>query len=235
MTDLHTHILPGMDDGAQSVEESIAMLREQARQGVNTVALTPHFYRGKERPSMFLARRAEAWQKLQDALAALPETERESLPKLILGAEVAYAPGMWEWPELADLCYENTKVLLLELPIGQWNEEMFRQIYNLMSHTGITPMLAHVERYFHNRDFGRLFELQLPMQVSAAALLHIFGRKRAAALLMEQEGILISDCHRMKFREPNMEKALRWLEKKEGRRAVKFCIANTDRPLNGGI
>ena len=235
MTDLHTHILPGMDDGAQTPEESIAMLREQARQGVDTVALTPHFYRGKERPSMFLTRRAEAWQKLQEALAQLPEEERNRLPKLILGAEVAYAPGMWEWPELQQLCYENTKVLLLELPIDQWNEEIFRQIYNLMSRTGITPMLAHVERYLHNRGFLQLFEMQLPMQVSAEALLHMFGRKQAVELLTEHGGILISDCHGPQFRVPNMGRALQWLEKKEGRQAVKKCIANTDRVLNGGV
>lgn len=231
MTDLHTHILPGMDDGAQTPEESIALLREQARQGVETVALTPHFYRGKERPSMFLERRAEAWQKLQDAIAKLPEEERKSLPELILGAEVAYAPGMWEWPELEELCYENTKVLLLEMPMGRWNEEMFRQLYNLMSRTGITPMFAHVERYFHNREFWRLLDMQLPMQVSASALLGLFGKKRACRFLLDQQAILITDCHGLKFREPNLAKALQWLSKKEGRRAARFCMENTDHVL----
>ena len=96
-------------------------------------------------------------------------------------------------------------------------------------------MLAHVERYFHNREFWRLFEMQLPMQVSASALLHMIGRKRAVELLTEQEGILISDCHSPQFRPPNMGKALQWLEKKEGRRVAKSCIANTDRVLNGGV
>lgn len=228
MTDLHTHILPGMDDGAQTPEESIAMLLEQARQGVDTVALTPHFYRNKERPKTFLQRRAEAWQNLQNAIAELPEEERKRLPKLILGAEVAYAPGMWEWPELMELCYENTKVLLLELPVGQWNEEIFRQIHNLMNRTGIVPMFAHVERYLHIREFGHLLELQLPMQVSAMALTRAIGRKRVCRLLLERAGILISDCHDIKFRPPNIGKALQWLEKKEGRRAAQFCIRNAD-------
>jgi len=228
MTDLHTHILPGMDDGAQTPEESIAMLREQARQGVDTVALTPHFYRNKERPKTFLQRRAEAWQNLQNAIAELPEEERKKLPKLILGAEVAYVPGMWEWPELMDLCYENTKVLLLELPVGQWNDEMFRQIHNLMNRTGIIPMFAHVERYLHIREFEYLLELQLPVQVSAMTLTRAIGRKRICRLLLERAGILISDCHDMKFRPPNISKALQWLEKKEGRRAVQFCIRNTE-------
>ena len=228
MTDLHTHILPGIDDGCRTPEESIAMLREQTRQGVDTVALTPHFYRGKEKPSTFLQRREEAWQTLQNALARLPEEERNQLPRLILGAEVAYAPGIWEWPELMQLGYEGTKVLLLELPADQWNEEMFRQIYNLISRTGITPTIAHVERYFHHRDFWRLLEMQLPMQISAATLLYPHGRKRAYKFLEEQECVLISDCHNLDYRTPNMGKAVDWLRRKKGNEMARICVKNTD-------
>ena len=53
MTDLHTHILPGMDDGAKTVEDSLAMLRMEYDQGVDTVVLTPHFYRDRENPKHF--------------------------------------------------------------------------------------------------------------------------------------------------------------------------------------
>ncbi len=231
MTDLHTHILPGMDDGAQTPEQSIAMLREQSRQGVKTVALTPHFYRSNERPGTFLERRSEAWQTLQNALAELPETERECLPRLILGAEVAYAPGMWEWAEIAELCYENTNVLLLELPMAGWNQEMFRQIYSFISRTGITPMIAHAERYLWNKQFWRLTEMQLPMQLSAAALLRFYGRKWACRILEEQGGILISDCHNMDSRPPNMGQAIQWLWQKKGEQAACTCEKNTDRAL----
>ena len=51
MTDLHTHILPGIDDGAKSIEEALALLRAQANQGVDTVALTPHFYKRRNEVS----------------------------------------------------------------------------------------------------------------------------------------------------------------------------------------
>ena len=60
MTDLHAHILPGMDDGASSVEESLAMLQMEWDQGVDRVALTSHFYSAKEAVSSFLARRDAA-------------------------------------------------------------------------------------------------------------------------------------------------------------------------------
>ena len=58
MTDLHTHILPGMDDGARSAEESIHLLRLEWEQGVRRVALTPHFYPQREGLEEFLHRRA---------------------------------------------------------------------------------------------------------------------------------------------------------------------------------
>lgn len=231
MTDLHTHILPGVDDGAQTPEQSLAMLREQARQGVKVVALTSHFHRERETLCAFLERRALAWQALQNAIADLPQAERESLPRLILGAEVAYAPGMWEWPELSKLCYEDTKVLLLELPMGPWNEEMFRQIYNLISRTGITPMIAHAERYVWNRQFPQLLEMQLPMQVSASALLRLRGRKQACRLLEERDGILISDCHNLEYRPPNVGKAVDWLRRKKGEQTVRHCMESANRAL----
>ena len=57
MTDLHTHILPGMDDGAKDAQMSIAMLRAQRDQGVDTVVLSPHFYGDREDVDRFLRRR----------------------------------------------------------------------------------------------------------------------------------------------------------------------------------
>ena len=64
MIDLHTHILPRMDDGAKTVEEALQMLRAEAEQGVEAVALTPHYYRTKEQPTAFLTRRREAMDQL---------------------------------------------------------------------------------------------------------------------------------------------------------------------------
>ena len=58
MIDLHSHILPGVDDGSESVEMSCAMLNELQKQGVETVVATPHFYPQQDTPERFLRRRA---------------------------------------------------------------------------------------------------------------------------------------------------------------------------------
>ena len=67
MTDLHSHILPGIDDGAQTVEDSLALLREQVAQGVDQIALTPHFNAERITVSEFIERRAESFEQLQKA------------------------------------------------------------------------------------------------------------------------------------------------------------------------
>ena len=231
MTDLHTHILPGIDDGAQNTDQSVEMLLAQARQGVETVALTPHFYLREESPESFLRRREAAWQALQRKLDTLPEDQRQSIPRMVMGAEVAYGPGMWEWPCLEQLCYAQTNMLLLELPLMPWGEETFRQLYNFMSRTGITPVIAHAERYLQIQKRGQmlqLLEMQLPMQISAGALLRLTGSKRAYYLLEDCNGALISDCHDTGSRAPNLEAGLRWIRKKKGAAVADMFAERTD-------
>ena len=58
--DFHSHILPGIDDGSESVEQSIAMLRMEAEQGITHVVATPHFYPRHDTPQRFLQRRKDA-------------------------------------------------------------------------------------------------------------------------------------------------------------------------------
>ena len=61
VVDFHTHILPGIDDGSSSAEESLAMLQMEKEQGIDTVVVTPHFYPQEDRPERFLKRRKEAF------------------------------------------------------------------------------------------------------------------------------------------------------------------------------
>ena len=220
MNDLHTHILPGLDDGADTVETSLAMLREEYAQGVDTVALTPHFYRDREHLSDFLQRRKEACYRLLAAANALSEEERKMLPKLVLGAEVAWVPNLAQLPGLEQLCYQDTKYLLLELPFGAWDDTLFRQIYDLMNCRGITPVIAHIDRYWgmqKRERFETLFSLGVPVQLSAEPLLHFTTRGRALRLIKAGKvQMLISDAHDLTDRKPNLGKTSDVLRKKLG-------------------
>lgn len=228
MTDLHTHILPGVDDGAQSIEEALALLQAQALQDVSTVALTPHFYKRRESIADFLARRKTAWIQLLEA------TRGGEYPDLILGAEVAWMSDMTKWPELEQLCYQGTKMLLVELPTTPWTDSVFRELYSLEGSRGVIPMIAHVDRYFYfqkKKDIERLLEMGYPVQVSAEALTRFYTRKKALDLLGNYDGLLISDCHNSTVRVPNTGDAMKIIEKKLGRKMAKEIATLTDEIL----
>ena len=229
MTDLHTHILPAIDDGAQTVEESLTMLLAEAKQGVDTVALTPHFYRNKETANEFLARREAAWNLLREYV------QDAQYPRLILGAEVAWAPGMADWPELKDLCYQGTRIMLVELPTTPWSDMVFHQLHKLEGQRGIMPMIAHLDRYFRTqsrRNLERLLGMGYPVQISADALLSFWDRRWALKMLQNYDALLISDCHNMTDRKPNMGIAAKKLEKKLGLEAADEIIEMTDDALD---
>ena len=76
LIDLHSHVLPEFDDGSQSLEMSLAMLRREAEQGVDAVCATSHYYAHHEGIGAFCARRAEALEAAQQALALEPDNAR---------------------------------------------------------------------------------------------------------------------------------------------------------------
>lgn len=233
MTDLHTHILPGMDDGARDVSESIALLRMEYEQGVKTVVLTPHFYRERENPEHFLQRRRKAGLELSRALSELSDEECRRLPQtLLLGAEVTYVPGMAGWDELPDLCIQGTKNLLLELPFRTWSAHMIDEIYDLISRTGITPVIAHLERYLSIQRpelIQEILSLGVPVQITGDVLSRFFGRGAAMNLLKGRgERLIASDCHNCAKRPPVMKTAFRVLEKKLGADRVTALLRCAD-------
>jgi protein-tyrosine phosphatase len=85
--DFHSHILPGIDDGSRDVPTSLEMLHLAAAQGVDWMVATPHFYAWRDRMDDFLRRREEAFAALSSSLS--PE-----LPRILIGAEAAFFPGI---------------------------------------------------------------------------------------------------------------------------------------------
>jgi len=230
MTDLHTHILPGVDDGARTLQDSIDMLHAQYAQGVDTVVLTPHFYPDREKCASFLQRRNEAWEQLKGAIMALPQADRARLPRLVLGAEVAWLPGLQNIEELHELCIGNTKNMLLELPFYPWGKGLVQQLYSFLGHAGLTPVLAHIERYIMCQEkklLEEVMDLGLPVQVGTDTL----GRALSPAMKLLKRGrghLIASDCHDMRVRVPNMGQAIQVVEKKLGAERCEELIEMAD-------
>lgn len=213
MVDFHSHILPEMDDGSGSVEESVEMLSALARQGIDKVIATPHFYANDESVPDFLIRREKSFADLSVSLD-------EDLPDILLGAEVKYYEGISRMAELEALCIGNTGLLLLEMPMKRWTEYTLRELIDISCSGKITLVLAHVERYLslqHTGTIEYLLKNGILLQINAGFLCGTFSKRKALGLLKRQAVHFIgSDCHNMSDRPPDIGRAYEIILKKLG-------------------
>lgn len=213
MIDIHSHILPGMDDGSSSLEESLSMARESARQGVRLLAATPHFYATQEDPNSFLRRR-------EKSLALLESAWQDSFPTLLVGAEVRYFDGISRVEKIAHLTLDHTRILLLEMPFTSWSRRMVEEVVELQRSRGLQVLLAHVERYMKDQD-GQVWDTfrqnGVWMQCNANFFLRWQTKRKAQALFKKGEiQMLGSDTHNMTTRPPNLALAREALVKSLG-------------------
>ena len=218
--DFHSHILPGVDDGSKSLEQTLAMLAAEKEQGVSCVVATPHFYPQYDRMEAFLDRRAAAWETLKEALEKNP-----GLPQVRLGAEVHYFRGISSCDGLHKLAVDGGNYVLIEMPHTSWTEEMYRELERIYIRWDLQPIIAHVDRYLGRfRTYGIPQRLaRLPVLVQANGEFFLRKRSQAMAIRMvrdEQIHLLGSDCHNLTDRKPNLEEALKRIEKRLGNDAL---------------
>ncbi len=234
MIDWHTHILPSMDDGSKNEEESVAMLSLCCDGGVNSVVLTPHFYPHKEDPDKFLRRRSKSLDNLQAYMADIDQT-REKLkpwPRFILGAEVYYFPQLsaMDREEIKALSIGNSNYLMIEFPMETWGRGLYENLERLIFSKGITPVLAHIDRYFSFiKDVRPLKELVsegMLIQLNTEALDGIFTRRKALKWINSGlVHILASDCHNISDRPPNLDQGISRLANYIGKDKAKELVS----------
>ncbi|MBQ8797318.1 MAG: hypothetical protein IJZ56_03890 [Oscillospiraceae bacterium] len=213
MIDLHTHILPKMDDGSKSVEETAQLLQLLRQQGVTTVVATPHFY-AQETPEAFLERRRVSVEMISSLV--------EGAPALLLGAEVAYFSGMGSCDALESLQIGQSKLLLVEMPFSDWTERMVEDICEIPVQLGLIPVLAHINRYPGKLQFpkykDKLLRSGVYFQCNAEAFLTLKTRRWALDLMKRGYiHFLGSDCHNLASRPPKLDEARAVIEKKLGK------------------
>lgn len=205
MTDLHCHLLPGVDDGARDASAAAALLAQAERQGIRQIALTPHYHPQRIAPETFLARREAAFARLRQIAPDTPVSFR-------LGAEVFYSPELIRM-DAAPLCIAGTHVMLLEFDtqrIPYYAEETFDALLS----RGVTPLIAHIERYaFLRADPGMLedwIEIGCLTQVNAGAVLSDrHGRRYVMRLIRDGLAhVMASDAHSPEHRSVNLRDGL---------------------------
>lgn len=238
LTDLHTHILPGLDDGAADLAEAIAMAQAAAADGIVRLAATPHNLR---LPSDAGRAELEAQAaRLQEHLAA------RGIPlQVVAGAETALIPALPQQIDAGQVITLNrSRYLLVELPYMGLPARLEEIIFQVQVR-GLVPILAHPER---NADLLRrperlraLVERGMLVQVTAASLEGRFGRpaqRFARRLLAENLAHAIaSDAHGPTDRPPRLAKARELAAEIVGPERATALVATTpaaildDRPV----
>ena len=223
MTDLHCHILPGMDDGAKDTAVSLELLRREYEDGVRNIAFTSHFNSERTTVEAFTAKRQAAFEQLTAALEGQPMQF-----DFKLGAEVFFSPGLCELDTRA-LCMGDTAYLLLEFPTTHKPHFIRQTLYNLQQQ-GIVPLIAHIERYpYVLEDPTLLYDWVAAgayAQINAGALLEPKLCKKLCKFI--QWGlvhVISTDTHSPDKRPPRMAQGVQQLEKLLGKcDAIKECI-----------
>lgn len=214
IVDMHSHILPGLDDGAADIKESLQMLQQAWRQGITEVVATPHYsYRYQNIcPDRIRSLCGEVQQYAQKKL----HIDIHIIP----GQEILYSEESIKLLEEGKLLSigGGRHVLIEFLPNASY-AYIFRAVKNLIC-SGYYPILAHAERYQAVRESGRLEELkaqgalvQLNFRSAGRKWYHETTRWCRRMLREEMVDFLGTDMHNIKERGPDTEGTVAWMKK----------------------
>jgi protein-tyrosine phosphatase len=209
MIDTHLHILPGIDDGPETMRESLELAQVLTQEGVRMAVATPHYN------DVFPQRSAaEIEERVRDMQQAL---DQHGIPlRLFAGHEALIKPGLVEDIQKGRLATLNgSRYLLLELWTTSWLPVTERVIFELRA-SGVVPILAHPERYrAFQEDHHRLAALLrqgVLTQLTASSLMGLWGKtiRRSAETLLKKGLIhcIASDAHGLQKRPPCLVRSL---------------------------
>ena len=236
MVDIHCHILPGVDDGAESLEEALEMARIAAACGVTDIATTSHFRGDGDEPGALelFARRCRL---LEDAL------KKERIPlRLHLGAEILCLYETVNLARAGELpTISDTDYVLCEFFFDASYEYM-DEILDAIAAEGYRPVIAHPERYGaiqrSPRRIQHWFRRGYVIQMNKGSVLGAFGgRVQDAALWLLDAGlvhVMASDAHSIRHRTTDLSRLRSWLQSRYADGYVQLLLEeNPARLLRG--
>lgn len=192
MRDIHSHVLYNIDDGSKNIEESIGLLKELEKSGVEEIILTPHYIEN----SKYVATVSQKQEQIE-------ELQKNTNIKLYIGNEVYISKNVLELLESKKIStLNNSRYLLIELPMSSKIRNLDEIIYNLVRNN-IIPIIAHPERYLYVQSdikyLDKFVDMGVLFQSNYGSILGIYGKKakKTIKLLLKNNYItfLGSDIH----------------------------------------
>ena len=218
--------MPSVDDGAKSLDESLEILNQMKADGITDVIATPHFYADSDNLEDFKARTQAAFNSLTSV------TKGKELPRIMLGSEVLYYRGIGSTETVREFCLNGSSYLLLELTDRCITDSLFSDIYKLRNNLGITPIIAHLERYYKSPNYKKLLAFtkkeNILAQVNASSFF-IKSLSKTAEKLTENGYInfIGTDAHSPDNRPPVMRQALTYISEHLGSKYASGFIRNS--------
>lgn len=226
IVDLHTHCLFGIDDGAQTLEDSLSLLKAQESSGVDCVVCSPHFlYSSKEDYLAFLKKRDQHLSELQKNYSG----------NLILATEILFSVDLLE-ADLQPLTINQSRYLLIEFSTSFAPNHLVDRMDDLLGQ-GYIVILAHVERYpylIQNKDLMiELIDKGVLFQMNASTIVNTKHQKLVSSLIKQNLIHLIaSDCHNLSSRKPNLMEAYQVIEEHYGLAMRDYFVHNAQCVVN---
>ncbi len=209
--DYHCHLLPGIDDGAKNVEESLDIINVLKENSFTSVVATPHYYYVEEPVDSFISRRNRAF----DSVVASTDYN------ILMSAEIAYMGNISDVDGIEKLIIPETQYVLIELPLTRIHEDMCEDMYELKRRYGIKPLFAHIERYLgilSSEDYTKLASIDgAVFQFNLFSFSDFRSKKLFKNLFRDgAEFVIGTDAHCIGFRTDKISKGLSKLSKITG-------------------
>lgn len=226
MLDIHSHILPGVDDGPESIEASIEVLKRMKEQAITHVIATPHFNAARQDIDEHKKNVLSSYKQLISACKGI------DVPNISIGCEVMYFLGMGKSSGIRELTLCDSKYLLVEFPFCDLASEMISDIKEIGDRSGIIPIIAHIERYSSFRNFKKLLRLvsdgHAYAQVNATSLCNSLHKKQALKLIKKGYiSFLATDSHAIDVRPPVLNEAIDVIKNELGEQYSDSLINNS--------
>ena len=237
--DIHCHLVPGVDDGAKTIQESIDALALEYDQGVRKIICTPHYS-----AELSVDYREKVLQAFEELKSRLKETPFGSEMSLYLGNEMMYTESLVDrLAEKQAYTMAGSHYVLAEFLPSVRYEELLRGLKQVMF-AGYSPILAHMERYQclvkQEERLDELADLDIYLQVNGASLFGgLFDSASSRVRKLCKAGridFLGTDSHGIHYRKPEIKRAAEWIEKNCGERvAEKMLYRNPQAVLDDKI